>query len=331
MKAAFIHAVGSPDAIQYGDLPTPEPKPGEVRVKIHAASINPIDVYIRGGMVPASLPRPFVPGCDFAGVVDALGNGVTKWRIGDRVWGSNQGLGGRQGTLAEYAAMGEQWLYPTPEGVTDIQAAATALVGITAHIGLFHRMPLKSGETLFVNGGTGGVGAMVIQMAKIIGAKVITTVGTADKVAMAKALGADTVINYKTDDVPATIRAATQGKGVDVWFETQPPADFDRTIELMAQRGRIIVMAGRAARPAFPNGAFYVKGLMMIGFAMFNFSAEEQQICANDINHWLASGKLRTPIAREFPLIEAAAAHRLQEENTIGKAGTLAGKIVVVM
>ncbi len=331
MKAAFIHAVGSPDAIQYGDLPTPEPKPGEVRVKIHAASINPIDVYIRSGMVPASLPRPFVPGCDFAGVIDALGNGVSKWQIGDRVWGSNQGLGGRQGTLAEYAAMGEQWLYPTPEGVTDIQAAATALVGITAHIGLFHRMPLKSGETLFVNGGTGGVGAMVIQMAKIIGAKVITTVGTADKVAMAKALGADTVINYKTDDVPATIRAATQGKGVDVWFETQPPADFDRTIELMAQRGRIIVMAGRAARPAFPNGAFYVKGLMMIGFAMFNFSAEEQQICANDINHWLASGKLRTPIAREFPLIAAAAAHRLQEENTIGKAGTLAGKIVVVM
>ncbi len=331
MKAAFIHAVGSPDAIQYGNLPTPEPKPGEVRVKIHAASINPIDVYIRSGMVPANLPRPFVPGCDFAGVIDALGNGVTKWRIGDRVWGSNQGLGGRQGTLAEYATMGEQWLYPTPEGVTDIQAAATALVGITAHIGLFHRMPLQSGETLFVNGGTGGVGAMVIQMAKIIGAKVITTVGTADKVAMAKALGADTVINYKTDDVPASIRAATPGKGVDVWFETQPPADFDRTIELMAQHGRIIVMAGRAARPALPNGAFYVKGLMMIGFAMFNFSADEQQICANDINHWLASGTLRTPIAREFPLIEAAAAHRLQEENTIGKAGTLAGKIVVRM
>lgn len=331
MKAAFIHAVGSPDAIQYGDLPTPEPKPGEVRVKIHASSINPIDVYIRSGMVPASLPRPFVPGCDFAGVVDALGKGVSKWRIGDRVWGSNQGLGGRQGTLAEYAAMGEQWLYPMPEGVTDIQAAATALVGITAHIGLFHRMPLQSGETLFVNGGTGGVGATVIQMAKIIGAKVITTVGTADKVAMAKALGADTVINYKTDDVPSTIRTATQGKGVDVWIETQSPGDFDRTIELMAQRGRIIVMAGRAARPALPNGAFYVKGLMMIGFAMFNFSAEEQQICANDINHWLASGRLRTPIAREFPLSEAAAAHRLQEENTIGKAGTLAGKIVVVM
>jgi len=117
---------------------------------------------------------------------------------------------------------------------------------------------------------------------------------------------------------------------VDVWFETVPPTDLDRTVDLTAPRGRIVVMAGRGARPAFPNGPFYVKGLQLIGFAMFNTTVAEQMVCAEDINRWLAAKQLRPVIGREFPLSEAAAAHRLQEENTQGKAGTLAGKILVL-
>jgi NADPH:quinone reductase len=330
MKAAFLEVTGPPEVIQYGELPTPEPKGFEVRVRVEAASINPIDTYIRSGMVNANLPLPFVPGCDLAGTVDAVGPGVTKFKVGDRVWGSNQGLLGRQGTFAEYSCAEEQWLYPLPPGVSAKTASAVALVGITAHLGLFDRTQLKAGETVFVNGGSGGVGLMVIQMAKAVGAKVITTVGSSEKAELVRQFGADFVFNYKTDDIVAGILASTQNRGVEVWFETQPPTDLERTINAIAPRGRIVVMAGRAAKPVFPNGAFYVKGLSLHGFAMFNIPAEEQRRCAEDINNWLVSDQLKAHIGREFRLSEAAAAHRLQEENTLGKAGTLSGKIIVV-
>lgn len=277
-----------------------------------------------------NLPTPFIPGCDFAGTVDEVGPGVSRFNPGDRVWGSNQGLLGRQGTFADYCCVGEEWLHPLPHGVAEKDAAAVALVGITAHLGLFWRANLQRGEMVFVNGGSGGVGGMVVQMAKAVGATVVTTVGSDAKAKLARDLGADHVINYKSDDVTAVVKAATAGKGVDVWYETQPPTDLDRTVELTAPLGRIIVMAGRTSRPEFPNGPFYVKGLMLAGFAMFNVSADEQRKCADDINRWLTEGKLKAVIGREFPLAEASAAHKLQEENTLGKAGTLSGKIVVL-
>jgi NADPH2:quinone reductase len=330
MKAAHLETTGGPEVIHYGELPTPEPGPGEVRVRVAAAAVNPIDTYIRAGVVKMNLPTPFIPGCDLAGTVDTVGPGVTRFKPGDRVWGSNQGLLGRQGTFAEYCCAGEEWLYPLPAGVAEKDSAAIALVGITAHLGLFWRASLKPNEMVFVNGGSGGVGGTVVQMARAVGAKVVTTVGSDTKAKLARDLGADHVINYKTDDVAAAVKSATGGKGVDVWYETQPPTDLDRTFDLMAPLGRVVVMAGRSARPAFPNGTFYVKGLTLAGFAMFNVPAAEQRKSADDINRWLSEGKLKAVIGREFPLSEAAAAHRLQEDNTLGKAGTLSGKIVVL-
>lgn len=330
MKAAFYDATGGPEVIQFGDLPTPDPAAGEVRVKVTAAALNPVDTYIRAGKVAMPLPRPFIPGCDLSGLVEAVGVGVKRFKPGDRVWGSNQGLLGRQGTFAEYCCAHEDFLYPLPVGVSESDAAALALVGITAHLGLFWRTKLMAGETVFVNGGTGGVGMCVVQMAKATGATVITTVGSAEKSELAKQLGADTVINYKTTDVPRAVKEATDGKGVDVYFETLPPTDFDATVDVMANRGRVVVMAGRQARPVFPNGPFYVKGLSLFGFVMFAMTADEQRACANDMNSWAASGQLRPLIGKTFPLSEAAAAHRLQEENTVGKAGTLVGKVLVV-
>jgi NADPH2:quinone reductase len=330
MKVAYFDAPGPPSVIRYGELPTPEPKPGEVRVRVAAAAVNPIDTYIRAGMVNMPLPKPFVPGCDFAGTVDVAGSGVTRFKPGDRVWGSNQGLLGRQGTFAEFCCVEEKWAYPTPKGVAEEDAAAVALVGITAHLGLYRCGKTQAKEFVFVNGGTGGVGMMVTQMAKAVGARVITTVGSDDKAALARQLGADNVINYKTDDVAAKVKEATGGAGIGVWYETQPPGDLDKTLELMAPGGRLVFMAGRNARPAFTNGLFYVKGLSLHGFAMFNIPADEQRACAEDMNRWLEAGKLRAVIGRRFPLSEAAAAHQLQEENTLKKAGTLTGKIVVL-
>jgi NADPH2:quinone reductase len=329
MKAAYIETTGSPDVIRYGDLPRPTPQEGEALVRVGAVAVNPIDLYIRAGTVAMPLPRPFVIGCDLAGTVEAAGPKANRFRAGDRVWGSNQGLLGRQGTFAEYAAVGEEWLYPTPPAVPDPQAAAGALVGITAHLGLFRDARLQAGETVFVNGGTGGVGSMVVQMAKAVGAHVITTVGSAEKAELCRRWGADCVLNYKTDDLPARVREYTGGKGVNVWYETQREPDFLRTVDLMAQRGRIVIMAGRQAQPVFPVGPFYVKGLALHGFAMFNATTTEQRRCADDINRWLAEGKLHVPIGRTFPLAEAAAAHRLLEDNTLHRAGTLLGKVVL--
>ena len=329
MKAAYIESTGAPDVIRYGDLPDPEPKAGEVRVRVAAVAVNPIDTYIRSGAVAMQLPKPFVVGCDLAGTVDRVGPGAKRFKVGDRVWGSNQGLLGRQGTFAELACASEDYLYPSPAGVTDEDLAAVALVGITAHLGLFECAHLKAGETAFVNGGTGGVGSTVVQMAKAVGAKVVTTAGSAEKVKQARALGADLAINYKTEDVAAKVTEFTGGKGINVWYETLREPDYDRIVEAMAPRGRIVVMAGRTARPPFPHGPFYVKGLTLYGFAMFNMPPDEQRKCAEDIGRWLAEGKLKPNIARRMKLSETAAAHQLQEDNTVKGAGTLNGKIVL--
>jgi NADPH2:quinone reductase len=329
VKAAFIEATGAPDVIRYGDLPKPTPKDGEVLVRVGAVAVNPIDTYIRSGAVSMRLPKPFVIGCDLAGTVEAVGPGATRFKAGDRVWGSNQGLLGRQGTFAEYAAVPEEWLYHTPAGVSDPEAAAVALTGITAHIGLFRCARTQPGDVVFVNGGTGGVGSMVVQMAKAVGAQVVTTVGSAEKAAQCRQWGADRALNYKTDDLAAGIRDFTGGRGVSVWFETQREPDFLKAVPLIARRGRMVVIAGRQAQPVFPLGPFYVNDLSLFGFAMFNATADEQSCAAEDMNRWLAEKKLRALIGRTLPLSEAAAAHRLQEENTLQKAGTLAGKIVL--
>ncbi len=329
MKAAFVKQPGPADTIIYGDLPDPRPAAGEVLVRVKAVAVNPIDTYVRGGMVKADLPSPFIIGCDLAGVVEQCGPGAARFKPGDRVWASNQGMAGRQGSFAELAAVNEQWLYPTPAGVDDRLAAAGALVGITAHLGLFGRAKLQAGEILFVNGGTGGVGSTVVQMAKAVGARVITTAGSDEKVAACRALGADLALNYNTADIDAEVRKFAP-QGVNVWWETLREVNFDRTVALLAIRGRMIVMAGRDARPIFPVGPFYVRDCALHGFAMFNASAAEHRACADDINLWMSEGKLKPRIGREFKLSEAAAAHKLQEENTLHKSGTLAGKIVLV-
>ena len=328
MKAAYIEQTGPPDVIQVDELPRPVPDVGQVLVRVHAAAVNPIDTYIRGGMVAADLPSPFIVGSDFAGTIEAVGSEVDELQVGQRVWGSNQGLLGRQGSFAEYVATDANLVYPTPGNVSDAQAAAASLVALTAHLGLLREARIQPDETVFINGGSGGVGSMVVQMAKQLGARVITTASTEEKMEACRRYGADLVLNYKTDDLPRAIREYASW-GVDVWWETARTPDFDQAVDLLAPRGRMIVMAGREAKPEFPVGPFYVKECRLIGFVMFKAPPVEQQKCATDINNWLAAGKLQVPIGATFPLDQAAAAHQLQEENTLHHAGTLQGKIVV--
>jgi NADPH2:quinone reductase len=328
MKAAYIEKTGPPENIIFGSLPKPKPVGTQVLVKVKAVAVNPVDTYIRAGMYQMDLPKPFVVGCDLAGVVDAVGPEATKYQRGDRVWGSNQGLLGRQGTFAEFAAVDQCWLYPTPEEVSHADAAALALVGLTAHLGCFRVANLKMGEKLFVHGGTGGVGSCVIQMARAVGAKVLATASSDEKVQICRQLGAHAAVNYKTGDMEAALEKFGP---VDVWWETLREQNFDLAVRHMAMRGRIVVMAGRDSRPPLPVGPFYMKDCSLHGFAMFNAPAEEQRKSAAEINRWMARGKLRPLIGKTLPLAKAAEAHRLQEDNTLRHAGTLIGKIVLTV
>lgn len=331
MRAAYIEQTGPVENIRVGDLPRPEPGPGQVLVKVHAVSLNPIGLYVRSGGVAMPLSFPYVIGSDLAGTVESVGpGGMTHLKRGDRVWGSNQGLLGRQGVASEFAAVDEHWLYPTPKNLSDQEAASLALTGITAHLGLFQHGKLKQGETVYVPGGSGGVGSLVVQMAKAAGARVATSAGSAEKVALCKSLGADLALNYKTDDVPAKLREFAPD-GIDVWYETLREPNLEINVPLLRKRGRMVVIAGRAARPILPLGAFYPRDCSLLGFAMFNATPDEQRQAADGINKWVTEGKLKALVGRVFPLAEAAEAERFLEANTGGGAGTLSGKVVITV
>ncbi len=328
MKAAYIQETGPASVIQYGDLPAPEISGSEVLLRAGAVAVNPVDTYIRNGANYWDLPMPFIIGSDVAGVVEAVGPDVQRFKVGDRAWATNQGLVGRQGVFAELSAIDEMWLYHSPEETSDEDLAACALVGITAHLGLFREARLGTGDSVAVQGGTGGVGSMVIQMAKAVGARVLATAGSDEKVQRCLELGADAAVNYKTQDVAEAISEFAPD-GVNVFWETQREPDFDAIVSYMADRGHIVLMAGRDARPEFPVGPFYVKQCSLHGFVMFKAMPDELRACATDINTWLDDGRLKAQIAKVMPLSEAAQAHQLQEDNTLQKAGSIAGKIVL--
>lgn len=329
MKAAYIEQTGGAGQIQVGELKDPgQPGEGQVRVRVRATAVNPIDCYLRAGMVPMDLPMPYIIGSEMAGEVEAVGQGVRRFKPGDRVWGANQGILGRQGVSAEYVLIDEQWLVRTPDGVADAAASALGVVGVTAVLGLFDKADLQRGETVFVNGGSGGVGSMVVQMAKAAGARVITTAGSKVKAELCKELGADQVILYKEEDVATMIEHGAP-RGVDVWYETRREPDLMMAVPLLAPRGRVVLMAGREAQPCFPLGSFYTRDCVIYGLAMFNAPPEQQRAAGERINRWLDEGKLKVIIDRVMPLEDAAKAHELQEGHTLEGKTNVSGKIVL--
>ena len=282
MRAAYIEETGPPEVIKVGELPRPEPGPGQVLVRVHAAALNPIDLYLRSGMVPMPLAFPYVIGCDLAGTVEQVGQGCTRFRVGDRVWGSNQGLLGRKA-----------WRPSTPPSMklgSTRRPHTHRQRGRGDGPGRDHRppravpiRPAQAGRVVYVPGGSGGVGSMVVQMAKAAGAAVATSAGSPERVELCRRLGADLALNYKTDDIPARLREFAP-EGVDVWYETQREPNLEVAIPLLRKHGRMILMAGRAAKPALPLGAFYPRNCAIFGFAVFNATPEEQRHCAAEID-----------------------------------------------
>jgi NADPH2:quinone reductase len=323
MKAAYVERLGPPENIRFGELPAPDVGPSDVLIRTTAVCVDPVDTLIRSGRLPEDLPFPFIVGRDMAGVVRTVGSAVRRFVPGDRVWCNNQGHHGRQGTFAELVAVPEDLLYPLPPGVDDRAAVAFVHSGLKACIGL-QAVALRSGEVLFVNGGESNVGSVVLQLARQRGARVIATAGNDEGVAWCRDLGAERAIDDATEDVNRAI-AEVAPEGVDVYWDASVHPDFDQAVARVAPRGRIVVMSGFADQPRFPVGPFCVKRCSMYGLAATYATHAELQTSSDEMNRWMAHGRLRVRIGRVLPLSATAAAHRMIEEHA-----PLAGKVVLV-
>lgn len=322
MQAAYIEEFGPPEVIRWGDLAMPLAGPGDVLVRVTAVGVNGIDAYIRSGAYPVNTAMPFIIGRDLVGTVVDTGREVTRFRAGDLVWANNQGYDGRQGSFSEYCAVAEALLYPLPAGADPLKTAAVVHSALTAVLGLQYKARLEPGETVFINGGAGNVGTAALGIAKALGARVAVTAGQREKAEWCRRLGADLVIDYRTQDVQGALREFAP-QGVDVYFDTTKQFDGNLAVASMARRGRILVIAGLTAETRLPVGRFYQRNVTMYGFTVTEATTEELAVYAGEINRWLARGVAQARIAGCLPLSQAAEAHRRLE------AGGLFGKLVL--
>ncbi len=317
MKAIQVKQPGGPEAMILADLPVPEAKDNEAVVKLTASGVNFIDVYHREGRYKA--PLPFVPGQEGAGVVTAVGSDVKSVKPGDRVAWS-----GLLGGYAEYAAVAADRLVPIPAGVSDQQAAAAMLQGMTAHYLSHDTYPLKRGETALVHAAAGGVGLLLVQMAHNIGARVIGTVSTDAKAKLALEAGADHVILYTQQDFEAETKRLTGGKGVHVVYDSVGKTTFEKGLNILRPRGMMVLFGGSSgAVPPFDPISLSQKGsLYLTRPSLTHYIASREELVARSgaVFAMIAAGKLKLRIEHTYPLAEAQRAHRdLEGRKTTGK------------
>ncbi len=321
MRAIQIDRTGGAEVLQIRELPTPAPGPGEALVHIEACGVNFIDVYFREGRYPS--PLPFIPGQEAAGVVVALGPGAAartaSIQVGDRVaWC------GVQGTYAEFAVAPVARLVAIPEGVTVQQAAAAMLQGMTAHYLAYSAYAIQKGDAVLVHAGAGGVGLLLIQMAKRLGARVFTTVSTEEKAALARTAGADEAILYTREDFAAKIRKLTSGAGVPVVYDSVGKTTFDGSLACLRPRGVMVLFGGSSgAVPPFDLIQLSARGSLFITRpTLKDYTATRQELLlrAGDVLGWVADGSLRLRLEHNYPLAAAAQAHHdLEGRKTTGK------------
>ena len=317
MKAIQVQKTGGPEALTLVDLPVPKPKPNEALVKIAAIGVNFIDVYFREGRYPA--PLPFVDGQEAAGTVTETGSEVKSLKPGDRV-----AYTGVLGSYAEYAAVPADRLVRLPDKIKDQEAAAAMLQGMTAHYLVHSTYPLKKGETALIHAAAGGVGLLLVQMAKDLGARVIGTAGSEEKAKLARDAGADDVIIYTKQDFEAETRRLTDGKGVHVVYDGVGKSTFDQDWNILRPRGYLVLFGGASGPvPPFDPIKLSQKGsLFLTRPTLLHYIAtrEELEQRAGDVLNMVATGKLKLRIAHVYKLEEAQQAHRdLEGRKTTGK------------
>ncbi len=321
MKAIRVQHTGAPEVMELVEMPVPQPKGSEAVVKVNAAGVNSIDGQFRDGRLRT--PLPFTPGQEGAGVVTALGPQVKALKVGDRVAWS-----GTLGSYAEYVAAPEEHLVPVPAEVSDEQATAAMMHGLTAHYLVNDAHKLKAGETALVHAAAGGVGLLVVQMAHAIGARVIGTASSDEKAKLAKEAGADEVIVFTRQDFETEVKRLTDGKGVDVVYDGVGKATFEKNLNVMRTRGMLVIygMSSGAVPPVDPAKLSEKGSLYMARTTLAHFTATRQELLARTsaLFHMIADGKLHTRIAKKYPLAEAARAHHDME------ARKLAGKLLLI-
>jgi NADPH2:quinone reductase len=317
MKAVRVHKYGGPEVLTLEDILVPEPKAGEARVKIEAIGVNFIDIYQRTGLYP--LQTPFTLGSEAAGVVDAVDDGVTEVKKGDRV-----AYAMVPGSYAEYAIVPAWRLVPVPASIDAKSAAAIMLQGMTAHYLTRSTYALKKGETALVHAAAGGVGLLLVQLAKMLGARVIGTVSTEQKAQLAKQAGADDVILYTQTDFLTEVKKLTQGEGVHVVYDSVGATTFDKSLDCLRPRG-YLVLFGQSSGPVppFDPGKLAAKGSIFLtrpSLAHYTLNRAELLQRSGDLFNWVASEKLRLRVESAFSMADAVEAHRqLEGRKTTGK------------
>ena len=299
MRAAYIEAHGSAESIKYGTLPTPVPGPTDVLVEVDAVAVNNVDTFVRSGAYETPVPFPFVIGRDLVGTVAAVGAGVVDFAVGEAVWSNSLGHAGRQGAAAEYAVVPGDRLYHLPDGVDPLTAVALVHPTATAYLALAVHGLLRAGETVLVAGAAGHVGRAATVLARRAGARVVATASRAD-LEVCRRLGAEVAVDYRDPDLAGALHRAAMD-GVDVHLDTSGHHDLDLAVGLLAPRGRIVLMAGLAARPELPVGAVYTRDARIIGFAISTASTADLAAAAERVNQLLAEGTLDPRSGRGAP------------------------------
>jgi NADPH2:quinone reductase len=317
MKAIQVSQVGGPEVLTLVDLPVPNPKTNEALVQIEAVGVNFVDVYYREGRYPA--PLPFVNGQEGAGLVVAVGSDVTTLRLGDRV-----AYTGVLGSYAEYAAVPADRLVKISDELDFNQAAAAMLQGMTAHYLSHSTYPIKSGDAVLIHAAAGGVGLLLVQMAKHLGARIIATAGSPEKAQLARDAGADEVIVYTEQDFETETRRLTDGQGVHVVYDGVGKDTFDKDLKVLRPRGYLVLFGGASgAVPPFDLLELTKHGSLFVtrpSLQHYVATREELEQRANDVLQMIGRGELKLRIHKTYPLAEAEAAHRdLEGRKTTGK------------
>lgn len=317
MKAIRVHETGGPENLVLDDIDIPEAGPGELLIRVEAAGLNYIDTYHRSGLY--QLDCPVTLGLEGGGIVEKAGDGVSGFSVGDPV-----GWGTCQGSYADYIAAPAEKVVKLPDGITTSQAASLMLQGMTAHYLTHSTYPLKNGDTALVHAAAGGVGLLLVQIAKKLGARVIGTAGTEEKTALAKEAGADEVIVYSSEDFQAETSRLTNGAGVDVAYDSVGAATWEGSLNSLKPRG-YLVLFGNASGPVPPvdpllltqKGSLFMTRPNLMGYTL---TREELVQRAEDVLGWVADGSLKLRIDREVPLADTADAHcALESRETKGK------------
>jgi 2-desacetyl-2-hydroxyethyl bacteriochlorophyllide A dehydrogenase len=314
MLGAFIVGLGTPEDIRFGELADPEPGYGQVRVAVSATTVNHVDALIRSGALPTELTFPFPVGRDALGTVDAVGDGVSGFTVGERVWTNSMGHDGRPGTAAEFVVVPVERLYHLPDGVGN-EAVTVLHPGATAAMGLLMHGQARAGETVLVVGGAGNVGSAAVTIAASAGARVIA-VASADDATYCESVGAERVIDpgeLADADLPA----------IDVWLDAAGVNDIPRALGALAQRGRIVILAGLGTHSTLATGTLYAKDASVIGFTMSHATTAELSAASLTVNTLMADGVLASRRIERMPLSETAQAHRMLEDGRLGGARVL--------